>query len=129
MKIKNGQMSQYINSLEKFLNRSDMIGYAAARNTRFLQNQLIEYENLKDSIIMNYGEPELENGKETGRYMLSKDSPNFMKCIEEIDKYANIEHKVKVFKIPYSEVIGKLTGSEILDIDWMLEDSDTPSEE
>ena len=129
MKLKNIEMEQYILSLSNFLDRIDMIGYAAARNTRILENAYGEYNTYRTSLLNKYGSVELDsNNKPTGRVTLSIDDENFSKYVSEIEEFASIEHEVQLFKIPYSEVIGKLSGSEILEIDWMLEDSDKPIE-
>lgn len=49
-------------------------------------------------------------------------NPNYDIFMDSYNLYANIEHDVEIFKIKYDKVIGVLTGSEILEIDWMLED-------
>ena len=69
-----------------------------------------------------------KDGNQTGNMVIQIGSDNFKKFQQFIYPYATIEHDVTIFKIPYSEVIGKLTGSEILEIDWMLEDSDKPAD-
>ncbi len=126
MKISNIRMDGYIDSLAPFLDRRDKIGYAAARNTRRLQEASMEYSKLREDLINKYGEPEIDkDGNETGRYMLEVRSENFKKFQNEIEEIAKIEHDVQIFKLPYDYVIEKLTGSEILEIDWMLEDSDS----
>lgn len=129
MKIKNGEIELFIKTLEKFLDRRDIIGYAAARNTRILTNAAIEYFKYRDEMINKYGEKEKdENGNETGRAFITGKSKRFKEYTKALTMYAIIEHEVTIFKIPYKSVCGKLTGAEILDIDWMLEDSDEPVE-
>lgn len=129
MLLSNSDMDIYINSLNAFLDRSDIIGYAAARNVRILSASLSEYYSKRDELIKKYGELELDkDGNHTGRYFLTPDSSNFKTYIQDITPFSIIKHEVTIFKIPYSEVIGKLTGSEILEIDWMLDDSDNPIE-
>lgn len=129
MKLKNYEILEYLNSLESFLERNDIIGYAAARNTRYLRNCATEYEQIHNDLIVKYGSPELDDdGNETGRSFIDMKDPSFKQFKMELTTFSNIEHEVTIFKIPYSEVIGKLTGSEILEIDWMFEDSDTPQD-
>jgi len=122
-------MENKINSLEKFLNRQDIIGYAAARNIRRLQDASVEYTTIREELLHKYGTDEIDkNGQPTGRVGLQVSSPAFKDFKAEIEPYAIIEHEVPIFKIPYETVCGELTGSEILEIDWMLEDSDSPVE-
>lgn len=126
MKLKNIEMEQYILILSKFLDRTDIIGYAAARNTRILENASSEYQQYRSNLINKYGKIELDsNDKPTGRVALSVDDENFKTYVSEIEEIASVEHEVCIFKIPYKSVINKLSGSDILDIDWMLDDSDT----
>ena len=127
MKLKNIEIEQMIDSILPLLDRKDIIGYAAARNVRIFRNTILEYTSKRDELINMYGEKELDDdGKETGRSFIKNTSPNIKTYAHEIAEYAIIEHEVTIFKIPYDKVIGELTGSEILEIDWMLEDSDNP---
>lgn len=125
MKYTNAEMAAMIVSLEKHLDRTDIIGYAAARNTRILMNEAREFLERRDQLIFEYGEHELdEDGNQTGQVSLSVGSPNFKAFSDAMEGWASIEHEPKLFLVPYSEVIGKLSGSEILDIDWMFEETD-----
>lgn len=121
--LNNLEMEKRLLSLEKFLDRRDKVGYAAARNTRILKNSAKEYLTRRDELIFEYGEPELDaEGNQTGRKYLEMGSENYYKYEEAIAEYASIEHVVDIFMIPFESVEGILTGSEILMLDWMLED-------
>ena len=127
MILNNSTINEYIGLLSNFLDRKDIIGYAAARNTRIFKDACVEYNSIRDELIAKYGEQEIDtDGNYTGRSFITTSSSNISKFVSELEPYAIIEHDVTIFKIPYSEVIGKLTGSEILESDWMLEDSDSP---
>lgn len=129
MKYKNIEMERMIDALKKHLERTDLIGYAAARNTRILQTESQEYYNRRDELVRKYGEEELDaNGNPTGRVNLQISSPSFVEYSKEIEEWAFIEHEPDIFKIPASEVIGKLSGTDILAIDWMIEE-DTNGDE
>lgn len=132
MKMSNIQMEQYVDMLDNpvYLNQRNIIGYAAARNIRFMKNAMIEYNTHKDELIKKYGEAEIgDDGTPTGRIGISIKSPNMKKYANEISEFAIIEHEVPIVMVPYESVIGKLTGSEILEIDWMLKDSEIAEEE
>lgn len=123
MKLKNIEMEHMVNLLSNHLERTDKIGYAAARNTRILQNAALEYLQRREQLVNKYGETELdESGRPTGRKMLKFTSPAFKDFAEELEEYALIEHDVDLFKIPYDEAIGKLSGSELLSIDFIFEE-------
>lgn len=124
-KYTNAQMSRMLDSLEPHLERRDVIGYAAARNTRILRDELTEYMKVRNDQLMKYGEPELDGeGQPTGAVSLKLDSPKFPEFAKEIEQFALIEHEPALFKLGYSQAIGVLSGSELLEIDWMFEDED-----
>ncbi len=130
MLLSNADILNKIDSLHPFLDRNDMIGYCAARNSRRLMDASLEYSKKQQEIMNLYGDNELDiDGNPTGRIVIQIGSENFHKFKAAITPYSILEHEVTIMKIPYSEVIGKLTGSEILEIDWMLEDLDSPADE
>ena len=121
----NAQMEQMLLSLEPLLDRRDIVGYAAARNTRVLRSEALEYLKRRDELIAQYGEPELgDEGVPTGRTQLRIGSEEHKAFCREIEMYANIKHRPNLFKIAYAEAIGKMTGNEILACEWMLTDGD-----
>ena len=113
----NAQMSVMLESLERFLGRRDIIGYAAARNTRILTDASLEFIRRKDELIREYG---TDDGN--GCICINAESDNFPAFEREIAEYAVIEHEVELFKLPFDNAIDKLTGSELLEIDWMFEE-------
>ncbi len=123
MRLKNVQMEQMIAQLQPFLSRRDKCGYVAARNTRVLNDTLTEYFAFKRDLIRKYGtEGRNEDGSPNGRIEIQPSSPNFKKFIVEFDKIAEIEHEVEPMTLKYDEVMGILSGEEILALDWMLEE-------
>ena len=122
-KYKNIEMEQMLAALEKHLGRTDKIGYAAARNTRILRNETHEYFERRKQLVEKYGSPQLdENGNPTGLTELRFDSPEFKEYAEEIGEWAIIEHAPNLFKLKFEEAIGNLSGTELLEIEWMFED-------
>ena len=123
MLLSNFKMEQLINSLKPFLDRTDIIGYAAARNSRRLSDQTVEYFMKRDELIMKYGKRELDgNHKETGRSVLNQTDPNFSRFVDEITPIGEIEHEVDIYKVPFEKAIDNLSGTELLSIDWMFEE-------
>jgi len=60
MRFRNIDMDRMLTSLSGLLDRVDLIGYAAARNTRILRSEAQEYLNIRDSLIAELGEPQLD---------------------------------------------------------------------
>lgn len=119
----NEQMHQMLLSLEPLLERRDIVGYAAARNVRVLQSEAMEYLKRRDELIEKYGKPEFsENGMPTGRQQLQIGSDAYKSFMDDLALYSNIKHRPLLFKIPYDEAIGKMSGTEILACEWMLVD-------
>ena len=71
----NAEMDSMSTVLEKHLWRSDLVGYAAARNKRILDAEIVEYLQKKDSLIIKYGTEEIDaEGNPTGNVSLKFDS-------------------------------------------------------
>lgn len=122
-KYKNIEMEQMLASLEKYLDRTDKIGYAAARNTRILRSETQEYFTRREQLVEKYGKPQLDDdGNPTGLTELRFDSPEFLEYAKEIEEWALIEHQPNLFKLKFEEAIGQLSGTELLEIEWMFED-------
>ena len=120
-KLKNAQMVAMLNQLQPILSHRDKIGYIAARNYRILSECLTEYEAFRNSLIEKYGE---ETKDDRGRPIIGVkvDSPNFKLFCDELAPFNEMEHEVEIMTATYDDVIGCLSGEEVLSIDWMLED-------
>lgn len=120
-KLKNAQMVAMLNQLQPILSHRDKIGYIAARNYRILSECLTEYEAFRNSLIEKYGE---ETKDDRGRPIIGVkvDSPNFKLFCDELAPFNEMEHEVEIMTAKYNDVIGCLSGEEVLSIDWMLED-------
>lgn len=125
MTYTNLQMEQMITQLKPLLDRSGLIGYAAVKNTRVLRDEIAEYIQAKDTAIMELGEPELDaDGNETGRVSLRFDSPHFAEYQERMAGIETAEAEPRIFRVRASEIMGQLTGQEMLDLEWMMEFAD-----
>lgn len=122
-RLKNSQMVIMLKNLQPILAQRNKIGYIAARNYRILSDSLTEYENFKRELIEKYGEPDKdENGAETGAVCIKFDSPNFKMFCDEMAPFNEIEHEVDLMTGKYEDVIGSMSGEELLGVDWMFED-------
>lgn len=123
MKYTNQEMEQMLDALQPLLERRDVIGYAAARNTRVLRTELTEYTNVRDELVMKYGTADMDaDGNPTGQVSLSVTSPHFRDFAEEMARYAGISHEPELFRLKYEEAIGQLSGNELLAVEWMFEE-------
>ena len=119
--FKNSQMLLMRSQLKPLLSRRDKIGYIAARNYRMLSDCLTEYDTFRNSLITKYGEDVKDENGASGK-MLKMDSPNFLKFCDDLAPFNEMEHEVELMTAKYDDVVGHLSGEEILNIDWMLED-------
>ena len=101
----NFEMDGMRSSLQPLLDMRDVCGYAAARNYRILSDELTEYDQRKREIMLEIGEPEVVDGKETGRLYIPTErvSPRLM-------------------RVKWGDAIGVLSGNEMLTVQWMFEE-------
>ena len=122
-KYTNFKMEKMLKDLEPILKYRGKVGYVAARNTRVLRDTLIEYFRFRDDLVRKYGVVELDGeGQETGRISIVPTSPNFADFTEELNKIGEIEHEIDLMMLKYNDVIDVLSGEEMLNLEWMLED-------
>lgn len=120
-KLKNAQMVGMLNQLRPILSRRDKIGYVAARNYRLISECLTEYNAFRDQLIKKYGE---ETKDEDGLPIvgININSENFKLFCDEMVPFNEMEHEVELMTAKYEDIIGLLSGEEILALDWMLVD-------
>lgn len=119
----NKEIMEKLQSLRPILTQRNAIGYIAARNSRTLKEALTEYEQFEQDAIMRYGTADVdENGRPLGTTSIHPGSDSFQKFIEEMVPIQNIEQTVPIMVAKFEDVVGVLSGEEIFEIDWMLED-------
>jgi len=122
-KKKNSELVVMLHQLEPVLLQRNRLGYAAARNFRILSDTLIEYNRFKMELVEKYGEPDrAEDGTELPTVSIKVGSPSFKSFCDEMAPYNNMEHEVELMTAKFEDVIGVLSGEEIVGIDWMLEE-------
>lgn len=120
---KNSELVAMMHQLEPILSQRNRLGYVAARNFRILSDTLTEYNQFKMELIEKYGEPDMaEDGTELPTVSIKVGSPSFKSFCDEMAPYNNMEHEVKLMTAKFEDVIGVLSGEEIIGIDWMLEE-------
>ena len=122
-RYKNVDMQRMLDSLHKQLDRVDVIGYTAARNARILRDELTEFFAKRDELIVKHGRPQLDDeGNPTGATIVPFGTDEFAKFMEELMPLTEIEHEPALMKLKYEQAIGNLSGTDLLELDWMFED-------
>lgn len=121
MLLTNFDMVSKIDQLSVYLDRTDVIGYAAARNIRRLQDACLEFIKKRDEVLTKYGDIDYdENGNDTGKRYITNESVHYQEVMDELGCIGEIKHEVEIFTIRYDLLNGVLSGSDILELDWML---------
>ncbi|MCC8097874.1 MAG: hypothetical protein LIO44_04840 [Eubacterium sp.] len=123
MKLNNFQMEEMVGALKSLLSRRDKIGYFAARNTMILREALTEYFIFKERLIRKYGEEQFDGeGKALNQISINPGMKGFEEFSKEFEAVGKIEHEVNLMILPFEEVIGDLSGEEILRLDRMFKE-------
>jgi len=119
MKISNIQIGRYLQALNDISEKtSGRLSYAVARNIRKLSEEYQDYDAEMSKIVNKYGEPT------DGGMVVSPDSENYKKAVDELMEIGKIEHDVDVFVLPSDDVLNtNLSAKEILSIDFMIQES------
>lgn len=121
--LSNAVLNEMLHQLQPILSHRNRVGYIAARNYRIIKDCLTEYQLFRDDLIKKYGEIDKdENGNVLSTISIKVGSPNFKQFCDELEPLNNMKQDVDLMKARYVDVIGCLSGEEILGIDWMLED-------
>ena len=122
MKLTNTQMSTYLYSLEQIAPKTQgKLAYAIAKNMRKLENELIEYNDIKNKTLAKYG-----TADENGIYSLKVDgSEAFQKFAEEMQPYNNDVSDVSITMVDPDDVYkAGLNGTETMQILFMIKDEE-----
>lgn len=123
MKLTNQKMCEMITALEPLLERTDILGYLAARNTKLLSEATAEYEEFKNSLVIKYGKPDLDDdGNELPTVSICPGYDGWEKYVKEMESIMNVEQEFTPVTTSYEDAIGVLSGKELLNLDWMFHD-------
>ena len=111
--LKNAQMAEMLLDLQPLLSQRNKVGYIAARNYRILSECLTEYLAMRHR---------LTDDKGFTNHQIKIRTPAFTVFSEAMAPLNEIEQEVDLMTIKYDEIIGILSGEEILRLSWMLED-------
>lgn len=113
----NSDLVGLLDALSPHLARRDLIGYACARNVRAISDAIADFIDVRNALLTEYGEI-----NEGGVPFITPKSARYAEFMRRYEPIARTQVEVPVMKLRYTDVVGELTGEEILAIDWMLED-------
>lgn len=116
----NFEMDGMRSSLQPLLEMRNVCGYAAARNYRILSDELTEYDQRKREIMLEIGEREVVDGKETGRLYVPNERVG--EYLERMKSYGEVRHSPQLMRVKWDDVVGVLSGNEMLTVQWMFEE-------
>lgn len=101
-------------------NNDGIVGYALAKNYRLLNQELIEYQDIKQKLFKKYGKDN------EGTLIIEKDTKEYNEYLKEISKFDEIEIDIDFMKVDEEDFKNsKLTGEEMnILMDYMLEMED-----
>lgn len=120
MKLTNLIMLQYITYLNEIAPKTKgKLGYAVSRNIRKISEELIDFEQARMNLIYKYGVLNAESQE----YIISEDTSEYKKFLDEINILSSIEHNVDIYKIDIDSIIqSDLTAQEMNNIFFMIEE-------
>lgn len=132
MKARNDEIAAMVDACERHLDDMGLLGYACARNARLLTLATVEYAQRRERAVREFGsEVRDASGNVTG-YTINPFSENWRLYRERMGEFDAIEHEVDVFKIKAEDIVGAVSGKEMLALDFMLDwgdgDGDTDAQ-
>lgn len=105
---------------ERWMDDTGLLGYACARNARRLADATVEYARIKNDAIREFGREVTDESGRVTAYTVEPGSDGFAGFMQRVGPFADLECDVEIMTVPASEVIGKMSGRDSLDIDWMI---------
>jgi hypothetical protein len=121
MKYSNRQLEAMAKSLGQVLKSRSLVGYKAAVNMRAIMNALADYTDYKDSLIREYGTEIKDDDGNVKDFAVTPSCDGFQDFLHKLNEASDVEHDVQIMAATPDDVIGVLSGEEIIAIDWMME--------
>lgn len=121
MKYSNKQLEAMAQSLGPVLKSRSLVGYKAAVNMRTIMNALADYTAYKDSLIREYGAEIKDDDGNVKDFAVTPSCEGFQDFLRKLSEVSEVEHDVRIMTAIPDDVIGVLSGEEIMAIDWMME--------
>lgn len=121
MKYSNRQLEAMAKSLGPVLKSRSLVGYKAAVNMRAIMNALADYTDYKDSLVREYGTEIKDDDGNVKDFAVTPSCDGFQDFLHKLNEVSDVEHDVQIMAAAPDDVIGVLSGEEIIAIDWMME--------
>nr|DAV01015.1 MAG TPA: Protein of unknown function (DUF1617) [Caudoviricetes sp.] len=121
MKYSNRQLEAMAKSLGPVLKSRSFVGYKAAVNMRAIMNALADYTDYKDSLIREYGTEIKDDDGNVKDFAVTPSCDGYQDFLHKLNEVSDVEHDVQIMAATPDDVIGVLSGEEIIAIDWMME--------
>lgn len=121
MRYTNAQLEAMANSLAPVLKSRTLVGYKAAVNMRSIMDAIADYAAFKDELIHEYGTELKDESGNVVNFAVTPSCDGYQEFLERLGEVSEIERDVEIMKATPEDVIGVLSGEEIIAIDWMME--------
>lgn len=88
---------------------------------RAIMNALADYTAYKDSLIREYGAEIKDDDGNVKDFAVTPSCEGFQDFLRKLSEVSEVEHDVRIMTAIPDDVIGVLSGEEIMAIDWMME--------
>ena len=106
------------------LDEKGKLGYAIAKNTRKLKEEIKEYIAKRDELLKKYGTP--VDGRK-GDYTIDRKNRTLYDA--ELEEYENIEFEVELMQVSESDFVNStLTSRQMEMLLWMIEELEKKGE-
>ena len=106
-------------SLETFLQRNDIIGYVASLNAMELEQKVKEFQKAKLDLIRKYGKEDQD-----GSFTITAGTDEYVSFNSEMHEFGSVCFDVSFYTLKPSQVIGKITGNQVMEFRWMIDFDD-----
>lgn len=121
MKYTNKQLEAMANSLAPVLKIRTLVGYKAAVNMRAIMDAIEDYMTFKDGLIREFGTEVKDESGIVVNFAVTPECEGYQVFLSRLGEVSEIERDVDIMKATPDDVIGVLSGEEIMAIDWMME--------
>lgn len=121
MKYTNAQLEAMAKSLEPVMKSRTLVGYKAAVNMRAIMDAIADYETFRNELIHEYGEELTDDSGNVVNFAVTPECEGYQEFLRRLGEVSEVERDVEIMKAAPDDVIGVLSGEEIMAIDWMME--------
>lgn len=121
MRMRNDQIAAVVDRCEGHLGDKGALGYACARNMRMATFAATEYLQRRAAAIREYGDEVRGAGGRVTGHTISPESDGWAAFRDRMAELDAIEHEVDIVKVSALDLVGTLSGAEMLELDFMVD--------